>query len=513
MKNKKKIIILIIAIILILIATAVTLFLLKKNKNVAYEEFYQYLSQNKKIIDILEFPEYQNLKNELKDKQYIIEGNLNFNFKNNEIEETNLINNLQIAVEGKVDNIEKLKQAKLTLKNQEENIFSVQGIQDNDVFGVISDQVVNKYLVIKNNNLQSLYKKAGLQNANNLPNEIKDISDITVSKDSINTIASKYLNTFVNLTQKENYTVQKNVSMQLDNNIYDKNLDIYTLKLSGEEVSNSLKEILKQIKDDNEALNMILELSKQDKTIDNLNNLRDEIQNQINKLESIENIQQLELKIDLYTSQEQLLKTVVQIGDMKFSIKTENENKIIIETENIENIIYNKYELLKENDTITLTMYDKNNKQNKLEIVYGQNREENINQKIDITINNDGKNYIISYEQTIKLDNNLQIEKIDTNNNGVMLSEYQEADLQALLQAITQRLQQVFNEIEPKTGIIGFYKKITNNNQNEELTQENLEQNLEINTQESETQNVQLNEEQNTINNSLQNETLSDSIL
>lgn len=53
------------------------------------------------------------------------------------------------------------------------DLFSMQYLRNDNRFGIKSNEIIDKYLMIENNNLQDFVKKWGVQDSTNIPDQIE----------------------------------------------------------------------------------------------------------------------------------------------------------------------------------------------------------------------------------------------------------------------------------------------------------------------------------------------------
>lgn len=219
MRNKKGLLITLIVIIVILILAIggfayayVATDLLKSNEQL----FSKYMGQaGEKVSNFGSeaLGAYINRKNE---KAYENEGKLTVNVDMPNMEENylKLLNGLNITFEGKTDKSNQKAVQSLKLNYSDNVSFPLEYKHTDNLYGIISDVVINKYIAIKNENIEELLGKYGvsqLQTSGNLMEATENIANINAQ--TIIDTMTKCKNILKENITKENYT-------KSDNNAY-----------------------------------------------------------------------------------------------------------------------------------------------------------------------------------------------------------------------------------------------------------------------------------------------------
>ena len=168
MGRKKRILIIVLSIItvLILIIGGVLIYL-----NVATdafkspdELFYKYLYQNGSIVDVFDTDlldrYYQRIENNAYNGtgEITIKTGMNDNSESDTKEFDTLMNNLKLSYTTKSNLAEKKQETEATIAYNDQEQFKFSVVQDNNNYGIKSDEVVYKYLKLKNE-INYLFKK------------------------------------------------------------------------------------------------------------------------------------------------------------------------------------------------------------------------------------------------------------------------------------------------------------------------------------------------------------------
>ena len=80
---------------------------------------------------------------------------------------------MDLQIEAKVNNPEEKAYAKANLNYQNENLFSLEYVNSNNIYALKSDEIVTAFLGVENSNLKVLAQKLGIIDTKTIPDEIK----------------------------------------------------------------------------------------------------------------------------------------------------------------------------------------------------------------------------------------------------------------------------------------------------------------------------------------------------
>ena len=83
-----------------------------------------------------------------------------------------LLSNGKIKLEGKVDNSQKKAEQEITVALAQGINVPIKIRRDGETYGIQSRLLYDKYIAVKNENLKSLFEKLGMDNSNEIPNQI-----------------------------------------------------------------------------------------------------------------------------------------------------------------------------------------------------------------------------------------------------------------------------------------------------------------------------------------------------
>ena len=494
MESKKKKIGIIIGIIIIIIAILggvfAYLYFATDILKTPQQLFYQYLMKNEEVLEGFDYTNNAaSVQDMLKDKQYTTNGTLTLGYKENSgtEQETTIL-----TVEGKTDKLEEQAYSKISLlnpSNNSEELFNVEYLRTNNLYALTSNQVVNLYLAVQNNDLKSLARKLGIEDVSQIPDKIETVNAEEISKEQLDGIANKYGNLIIEQIPQENYTKQKNVSMIINEQNYT-NLDIYTLTLNEVELANVTKVLLQNLKEDDETINVFISLYKTDKTIDDLNEVKNQIQTMIDEINNMELTEETALKMNVYAQDDTLVQTQVQLGNGTEEGITIDMIPSITEQE-IE-ILFNVTDIQEENN-FTVKLTANNTDGIKIEfsmdeviinLTYSEQiKDENTITKIINVSYAENENQVqISYNEEKVITQDLKIDKLDSNTNCVILNNYSQEELQIIMAQVGERLEEIFTGIDQEvTGgmivtNIANYEQSLIEEQQEEVVEDEKEE-------------------------------------
>lgn len=508
MKNKGKIIGISIAILIILIlGIGAILFFTTDIFKGNDELFYRYLAQNVDELEKILDTSYTDYLKSIQEGKYTTDANFTFDLVSSDsaiADQTIPPRNFSVKYEAKGDTVNNKKYSKTTLKYLTNDIFNVQYIQDDAQYAIKSDEVVNKYLVLKNDNLKQLATKFGITDTTNIPNKIEttNIEQLfLMSQENKDAIFNKYATVISSNIPKNSFSKKQNVEIQFNDKTITTN--IYSLTLSYSQSHQIALAFLETLKEDDPTLNLVLEKVKliDSKTTMSINDLKNEIQKEIDKLNNITTDDENPITISLYEKDKKLVKT--QISQNEISpitidyIESKNAIKVAISFEynktqensttenettntindgylNIEdvngntstnnnqtnsNININKSQITSiefakqttDGKTQNIIALGLKNGKNNIKVAYQsiltddvQNTQVDNNMIVNINVN-DTTYFTIKSNSVTKADESVIIEDL-TNENSAIVNDFTPQYTSDLLAGIIKRLQQLYSQ-------------------------------------------------------------------
>lgn len=461
MRSSRKILMIVIIIIVVLAIVGTVLGylyiktdFLKSNK----ELFGKYIMQDiQKIQEITQSNIYQTYKDIKNQNMYEMNTDINISYSEGG-EISNPFNGLTFNFKEQKDNGYSYRNAKILY--QDESYFEIEGIKDEDLYGIRFPNEIKQYLSIRNTDNAQYLEEVGinekilveimqiLDNNNLLINEI-------FTEDEIKTLANKYFNIIKEGIENASFSNQKNVLITLNNNTIKANS--YTATLQPNQVQEIINQLLGNIENDEIILNKIDEIGLD----------KEKFINQIDEyLENLGIDQQLPtVKITVYSKDGETLRTVIEYGVEKVTIENSIDNNV--QKLNIQKIVLNDNE--QKEQTIEIQKAQENSNENyniKLNIVNGT-QQENIEFNIQMQNNNDYIETItnIKYIEEITnieitLNNTVNTEitestQLDETNN-IILTDLDDATRENVLnivktaipERITSRIQELIEKLK-----------------------------------------------------------------
>ena len=473
MGRKKRILIIVLSIItvLILIIGGVLIYL-----NVATdafkspdELFYKYLYQNGSIADVFDTDlldrYYQRIENNAYNGtgEITIKTGMNDNSESDTKEFDTLMNNLKLSYTTKSNLAEKKQETEATITYNDQEQFKFSVVQDNNNYGIKSDEVVYKYLKLKNENLRDIYTKLGVQNSESIPNQFNKI-DYNIYKNMNAEDKATILSTYQNVLNKgilsNHYTKQAKVNLNFNGQSVVANA--YSLTLTEEEISSLKISLLETLMTDELTLKYLVQFLQLDSsyTVQIKQSIQEEIDNL--KREQIENNENV--RITVYESNMQLLTTIVETPEANYTINNNvsetNQKVTIVKQSNDGNNI---------NTTVTLER-NTSDSSNSFKMEQISTTGETTTDRNAITVNLNGNVDTGNLELNVKLENlignklneinytdkkefssSVDIEGLN-DDNSVSLNDMTLEEINSLYKSIVERIQYLYNEKLPNIG-------------------------------------------------------------
>ena len=473
MGRKKRILIIVLSIItvLILIIGGVLIYL-----NVATdafkspdELFYKYLYQNGSIADVFDTDlldrYYQRIENNAYNGtgEVTIKTGMNDNSESDTKEFDTLMNNLKLSYITKSNLAEKKQETEATIAYNDQEQFKFSVVQDNNNYGIKSDEVVYKYLKLKNENLRDIYTKLGVQDLESIPNQFNKI-DYNIYKNMNAQDKATILSTYQNVLNKgilsNHYTKQAKVNLNFNGQSVVANA--YSLTLTEEEISSLKISLLETLMTDELTLKYLVQFLQLDSsyTVQIKQSIQEEIDNLKRKqIENNENV-----RITVYESNMQLLTTIVETPEANYTLNNNvsetNQKVTIVKQSNDGNNI---------NTTVTLER-NTSDSSNSFKMEQISTTGETTTDRNAITVNLNGNVDTGNLELNVKLENlignklneinytdkkefssSVDIEGLN-DDNSVSLNDMTLEEINSLYKSIVERIQYLYNEKLPNIG-------------------------------------------------------------
>ena len=257
----------------------------------AKQLFFSQLS-NTNVKNVLEIGSYKEILNKFTEESSEVTGKISFSTT---IENENLegldVSKFVLNLNN-MNDVEKTKSyTELGINYSGNEVLKVKMLTNKDAFAIASDEIVNKYVGFRYNTLNE-------ENATtDLVSQIYSAESIDISEEQKKEIANKYFNKISENLSEEKFSYQ-------DNYVLDgsKSTDVvaYSLTLNQEELKTLLKNILTELKNDDELLEKLIDEPKNSlKTEENI--LENDVEN---TQENLDNGETLENQEDINNPEE-----------------------------------------------------------------------------------------------------------------------------------------------------------------------------------------------------------------
>lgn len=434
------------------------------------EVFYKYLYQNGSIADVFDTElldrYYQRIENNAYNGtgEITIKTGMNDDSESDTKEFDNLMNNLKLSYTTKSNLPEKKQETEATIAYNDQEQFKFSVVQDNNNYGIKSDEVVYKYLKIKNENLRDIYTKLGVQNSESIPNQFNKI-DYNIYKNMNAEDKAKILSTYQNVLNKgilsNHYTKQADVNLNFNGQSVVANA--YSLTLTEEEISSLKISLLETLMKDELTLKYLVQFLQLDSSY--TVQIKQLIQEKIDDLKREQIEKNENVRITVYESNMQLLTTIVEMPEANYTINNNvsetNQKVTIVKQSNDGNNI---------NTTVTLERNTSDNS-NSFKMEQISTTGETTTDRNAITINLNGNVDTGNLKLNVKLENlignklneinytdkkefssSVNIEGLN-DDDSVSLNDMTLEEINSLYKSIVERIQYLYNE---KLQNIGF---------------------------------------------------------
>ena len=432
---KKKILLAILLIVLLGAGIGYTCFatdMLKTKKQL----FFSYLLSDDLTSDLKSEDLSKYLEKE-KTTAFSNKGEITANVKNNgeSSDAYDLLSNGKIKLEGKVDNSQKKAEQEITVALAQGINVPIKIRRDGETYGIQSRLLYDKYIAVKNENLKSLFEKLGMDNSNEIPNQI-DWENIQFTTEELQNIKDKYSRVFYN---------------SVDNDMFEKSKvdgqTKVTVNMTADQFVSIIEKMADELKNDEKLLNKLSDGT----TVDELKKQIDEF---VNALKDENHTEQDKMSISLYIKSRKLVKceinTTDENGTETIATAEKEDNKLTVKTFEA-NEMQNQISIAKDENTdattytinvVTQDLGEGSNIQIKMgfkNLSKLDDVEESIEATIEYGEDSNKSAMQINYNNTITFIQNAEIESFNSD-NVVVLNDTSEDELNNLLETIYENL-------------------------------------------------------------------------
>lgn len=478
MKNKKVLIISSIIAIIVIIAIVIgVLYFATDLFKTDRQLFYKYIAKLK-VMDNGFANQYTAAREKItkNSNSSLVNINLSTSTPNAETGIADVQKVLEITSNGLTNIPLKQSYRDFTLSNNNQNLLTLKYMRDDNIYALRADNIVTKYIAVENSNIKDLFSKFGVEDTTYIPNSIPTNYEeiLKIDEQTLASLNQTYLTLIYNNIDETHFYKTVNEDKTV----------IFGVSLSEQETYNLLKIILETAKNDNILLNLIINKAQLlGYTNITVQNVQTEIQTYLD-----------DMAYDAYSVDKDFIKLSIVKKDKNIAaieLETNYEETItsnkIVETNsmsegtlqsNESNKIKNKYNIkidfseankifisMKENDiekvNITISYsYDADNINLNTELSVVENetnstmkmqyqisnyQTDNISQNcvIEFKYSTKEETYQLNLSNEIKLKEDIQIEKLTTENSA-KLNDMTAEEISRLFTAIVARVMSLY---------------------------------------------------------------------
>lgn len=463
MPRKKRRTIIIVSILMVLILIVITLVFLYLTTDMLKSDstlFVKYIGQNIENIQStyqkIEEDEYKEL---LEQNKYTTKTKVKIN-ATEEIGTTsentqNSINQLSLESNGQTDKVAQYNYQDIQILNNDKKIAQVEYLQNEAVYGVRFSGLFREFILVNQEKMKEMLEQNNLPNHTEL-NELKNAFQF--SEEEEQNLKNKYISIVNNNVAKENFSKQKNQSIEIDKKKV--NVNAYTLTLTKEQMNHIYIKMLEELKQDEIIL---MKMDKLQTLLANYQteeiNLRQEFTKKIEELITNitkNNIGQEEAKITVYENYHNTVRTLIQNPEYEITIDVlslTNQNGIQIAYQDIANkkeqiLTYKK----EEGETTASFSKKEGEKTTQYSLVSNQKVEGNSCEKNIVAKYEDNSNRVEAIiEQKMNIINEFEEEIKTKEENYINLSELEEEQAQSIVEQVTNAVSKKVEELTTTT--------------------------------------------------------------
>ena len=457
----KRNLIIIFSVILIFLVAIFVLYMTTDIFRTKRDAFFRYALKIPEIFEALDTNNnYQTYQKTKQSNTYLTTGEVKIISSEN-IADESILNRVNMTVFGKTDNKKEQANYDISVRSDNTNLFNMTVSRDKDLYGFYSEQIADGYIVFRNENLTELATKIGIENSENIPNQISIFNKDQIL--SVSNIEKKHLEKYVKMIRNQapdtSYSKSKNEKIEIEGQKYE--TTAYTLSLNSEQNSNMQINLLNELVKDSIMMNFITSKCK----LLNLNNDFTDI-NSLNSLlkQRIENLQANpslagDFAITVYEYKQKNIQTKIQIDNKLITlsnINDENDKLVLIK---IEEELKPTIDIKIENDNNTYKIKlqeDDDGIINSIEFVYsmtGTVEENNVQNHLNINLVDGIKSISFEYNDTINFTNDIGDFKDMHDEKIAVINDYEKDYLNEFLQIVKEQINSVYISKGASIGI------------------------------------------------------------
>lgn len=387
------------------------------------------------------------------------------------------INKFKVEFEQKNKPKENKMSSNIKLSYDNKDVVEANLVKNSDIYGIQSDIMHDKYIVVENNNLKELAKKLGMDEES-IPDKFEQVESydlLYVSKEDRKEIVDKYKKVINDKIGKDKYTTEKNVETEINGEKTKTNT--YKLTITEKEIYETIKSILETAKDDEKTQELIISKYEMiNKNVQNSEELtKDNIKEYIDDLISdvereLKYASEDSMEIIVYVNKGKTVKIEAKENEDTISaefFEKDNKNNIVISIEDYKlNIEYEEKEE-SNNKSLkgTITILSDNEEQGKINYeiaikgTIGKGKNE-ITAKLNIEV--DEEKIELNIKENVNYDEKVTIEDLDSD-KMVKLNDMSEDEIKDLFMEVYKKVQTDLPKVLEETGISELFGSNTSN--------------------------------------------------
>lgn len=456
MRRSKLKFIVIISIILAIIISGLIVFFKTDFFRTKRSAFFRYFNQIPIALEVLKTDKFDSYNDKKQDSPYVRNADISIQTSSN-IADSAILDSIKFKVNQKMDQQNEHGSIDFVVNKNNEQLIKISAIQNKDSYGILSEDVTNGFVTVKNSDLKRVAKDWGMSTTQLIPDTFRNIKIKTILQTSKN--EKNHIDDCVKLIKNNvpdtAYSKEGKKKIKINNKSYITNS--YKLSLNANDSANLQCDILEKISKDSILMDYfaskakLLNLDEEYTTINSLNNL---IKKRVNDLKSNPQFAG-KLEITVYENKQKNVRTEIKSGENtiliehvdegndEYSSLTFNKDRYSIEYDG------NKYYFEHENTS-------EENFTKKIRIEYSQSGsvESNDIKNNMVIIKNDGaKSITYAYSDTVNFTKD--IGKIDDfgTNKVIVLNDYSDDDLKSFFELLRKKINDVYVK---KGSLIGI---------------------------------------------------------
>ena len=418
--------------------------------------FFRYFNQIPIALEVLKTDKFDSYNDKKQDSPYVRNADISIQTSSN-IADSSILDSIKFKVNQKMDQQNEHGSIDFVVNKNNEQLIKISAIQNKDSYGILSEDVTNGFVTVKNSDLKRVAKDWGASTTQLIPDTFRNIKIKTILQTSKN--EKNHIDDCVKLIKNNvpdtAYSKEGKKKIKINNKSYITNS--YKLSLNANDSANLQCDILEKISKDSILMDYfaskakLLNLDEEYTTINSLNNL---IKKRVNDLKSNPQLAG-KLEITVYENKQKNVRTEIKSGentiliehvdegDDEYSSLTFNKDRYSIEYDG------NKYYFEHENTS-------EENFTKKIRIEYSQSgsvENNDIKNNLVITKNEGAKSITYAYSDTVNFTND--IGKIDDfgTNKIIVLNDYSDDDLKSFFELLRKKINDVYVK---KGSLIGI---------------------------------------------------------